>query len=304
MNRKIVSLGALLVVFGSVVITGCGAKTTTAPAPTGSGASTGTQVVTPAAPSQLTGKLSMKGSGSGVDVARKVGEKFSSMHPGVTLDIPDSVGSSEGIKAVADGAADIGFSSRDLKEKEKGLGVTAIQIGSAPLVFAVHPSVTGVTNINRDQIVPIFSGKVKNWKELGGPDAPIIPIVQQKGDSDRALLEKEIAGFAEMTDSPNAMIVADSDAVAPVFNKTNYSITMIKYEDLRNGAIKGVPLMLDGVTVSETTTKSGKYTLGKPVYFVFRGEPQGLAKQFVDFVLSAEGQGVVAHVGLVPLKTS
>lgn len=303
MNRKVVSLGSLLVLLGGVVLAGCGAKTTTTPIPTGTGTTTSTQVVTTTAP-QLTGKLAMMGSGSGVDVARKVGEKFHSMHPGVTLDIPESVGSSEGIKAVADGTVDIGFSSRDLKDKEIGLGVKAVHIGSAPLVFAVHPTVAGVTNINRDQIVPIFSGQIKNWKELGGPDAQIIPIVQQKGDSDRALLEKEISGFAEMTDSANAIVVKDSDAVAPEFNKTPYAITMIKYEDLRNGAIKGVPLMLDGVTVSETTTKSGKYTLGKPVYFVFHGEPHGLAKEFVDFVLSAEGQGIVASVGLVPLKAN
>lgn len=244
----------------------------------------------------------MMGSGSGVDTARKVAEQFKVLHPDVTLEIPKSVGSSGGIKAVAEGQAAIGLSSRGLKSKEEGLGVKAVQIGSAPLVFVVHPSVTGVTNINTDQIVAIFSGQIKNWKELGGPDAAIAPVLQKKGDSDRALLESRVPGFKELKEAPNAIMVDDSDAVGPAFNETKYAITIIKYDAIRDGEVKGAPLMLDNVMFSATSAKSGKYTLGKPVYFVFKGEPAGLAKAFLDFTLSAEGQDLVTQAGLVPVK--
>ncbi len=295
-------LAALMAAALVAVLSGCGAQKTGPGAPAARGEDSQIQKQAEATQSSLSGKLVLKGSGSGVDVARKVSERFRKLHPNVTFEIPDSIGSSGGIKAVANGEADIGLSSRDLKAKERALGVKPVHIGSAPLVFVVHPSVKGVTGITRDQIVPIFSGQIKNWKELGGPDAPIIPILQAKGDSDRALLAKEIEGWAEMQDSPRAIIVKDSDEVGPVFTKTEYAITVIKYEDVRNGAVKGIPLKLDGVMVSETTTKSGKYSLGKPVYFVFRDEPEGLAKEFLDFVLSDEGQQIVARVGMVPIR--
>lgn len=294
-------VGCVLAVFTAAAVAGCGGSKQTGSTPAGN---------TPAAspePSgtkkELSGKLVMQGSGSGVDTARKVGERFTAMYPNVVLNVPDEdAGSSEGIKGAADGTFDIGFSSRDLKEKEKALGVVATHIGSAPLVFVVHPSVTGVTNLSRDQIVPIFSGKIKNWKELGGPDAAIVPILPVKGDSDRAALEQEIAGWAEMTDAPNTILMDESDVIPEKFNVTPNAITVMKYDEIRSGNLKGVPLMLDGVMVSETTTKSGKYTLGKPVYAVTKGQPQGLAKEFLDFLLSDEGQALVAQSGLVPVR--
>ncbi|HDM75019.1 MAG TPA: phosphate ABC transporter substrate-binding protein [Deltaproteobacteria bacterium] len=247
------------------------------------------------------GTLVIKGSTTVLPLAQKVAEAFMKEHPEVRISISGG-GSGNGLKALIDGMTDIADSSRFIKPKEVKL---AVEKGIYPVPFAVaydsiipvvHPS-NPVNEITIDQLRALYEGKIKNWKELGGPDAKIVVISRDTSSGTYEVWEKKVMKNARVY--PGALLQASNGAVAQAVAKNKNAIGYVGLGYL-NKDIKA--LKVNGVLGSVETTLNGTYPISRPLFMFTNGWPKGDCKAFINYVLHPhKGQVLVKEVGFVPL---
>ncbi|WP_236908549.1 phosphate ABC transporter substrate-binding protein [Clostridium sp. Cult3] len=293
--RKVLVLVSLLLVL-SVVFTGCANRDSS---PQGIDELTGSKDTS----SQLSGTINIVGSTSVTPVAESLGQEFSKLYKGVNIDI-QGVGSTAGIKAAIDGTADIGMSSRNLKDEEKATGVKEYTIAYDGIVIAVHPN-NPVEDLDMETIQKIFSGELTNWKELGGDDQEILVISREEGSGTRGAFE-EILELQEKDGSGNTLSIVKKDALiadgngavkANIVSKEN-SIGYVSLSYL-DEMVKGIKV--EGVEATVDTIQKGEYKISRPFYMLTMDEETDLIKAFIDFTLSDEGQKIVGE-NQVPIK--
>lgn len=201
-------------------------------------------------------------------------------------------GSTAGLQAAANGVADVGMCSRSLHGDEAKL-FQAVTIARDGLTVVVHPS-NRVGNLTKKQIEEIFAGKVVNWKEVGGDDRPIRLITREEGSGTREAFAKLVMGKTKI--SPKAMTQESNGSVKELVIHDPCAIGYMSL-GLVGHDLKG--LCVDGVEPTAQQVIARKYPLVRPFLFVTKGEPDADAKAFIDFVLSAEGQGMLVKEGLV-----
>jgi len=284
----------------AVVISGCGGNQ-------GSNAESG---------SELSGSFNIIGSNTVTPLTSVWAENFMKMHPKVNIAV-SGPGSGAGIAALINGTTDICQASRRIKQKEidqakaNGVEPYEIQVATDALSVVVHPS-NPVSKLTIAQLSVIYTGKITNWKEVGGNDTPIVVIsrdtnsgthvffkehmVQMKGLSteDKSLeygpkvlfLPSTEQGVSEVAKNPNAIFYPGLGYVTA---------------DVKPLAIKKTA-DAPGVLPSVETALDGTYPVARPLLYYTNGEPTGVIKDFIDYCLSPEGQRKVTEVGYVPLK--
>ena len=238
-------------------------------------------------------ELTLAGSTSIQPFADKWAEIFMEKRPGIGVDVQGG-GSSAGIQACKSGACQIGMSSRELKGDERDL--VEIIVARDGLAIIVHP-----TNLVRGAKVPeikqIFAGDLRNWKYLGGPDRSITVVTREEGSGTRGAFQELVMGKTRIF---KGAITEDSNGtVREIVAHDPHSIGFISL-GLVNERVRA--LELDGAAANEENIRSGRYKLVRPFLFVSRGELTGAAKEFVDFVLSEEGQALIKKEGLLSAK--
>jgi len=239
------------------------------------------------------GGLTLAGSTSVQPFAEMLAEEYMRKHPGSPPINVQGGGSSAGIQAAETGTADIGMSSRNLKDKELALGLKPIAIAKDAIAIIVNPS-NPVCELSLEQVRRIFTGEIINWREVGGKDAPIVLITREEGSGTRGAFEEMV-----MKGSPISLRALRQDSNGAVRVIVASDPNAIGYISLGivNEQVKA--LRLDGVEASVGSVKRGEYSLVRPFLFVIKGEPKGLAKDFIEFVLSPEAQELLAKEGLV-----
>jgi phosphate transport system substrate-binding protein len=246
-------------------------------------------------------KVSITGSTTVLPIAQKAAEDFMKKHPGVDITVAGT-GSGDGIKAIIDGTADIGDSSREMKDKEKALakekGVTAkeFMVALDCIVPVVNPA-NPVKDLTLAQLKEIYAGKVKKWKEVGGEDKPVV-VVSRDSSSGTFEVWNELVLKGERV-RPDAQLQASNGAVAQAVASNKYAVGYVGIGYL-NKNLKA--LTVGGIPASAATAKDKTYPVARGLYMYTNGEPQGQVKAFLDFVLSAEGQKIAQAEGFVPVK--
>jgi len=237
--------------------------------------------------------LTLAGSTSIQPFADKWAEVFMEAHPDYGVNVQGG-GSSAGIQACVSGACQIGMSSRELKGDEKKL--VEVIVARDGLAVIVHPS-NPVRGAKVAEVKQIFAGDLRNWKLLGGGDRAITVVTREEGSGTRGAFQELVMGKTRIF---RGAITEDSNGtVREIVAHDPYSIGFISL-GLVNEQVRA--LELDGAAATEENIRNGRYRLVRPFLFVSMGEPAGLAKQFVDFVLSEEGQAMVRKEGLLPVK--
>lgn len=231
------------------------------------------------------------GSTSVQPYAEVLAEEYMGLNPGSEIDIQGG-GSAAGITAAQSGSADIGMSSRALKDDEKSLWY--VEIARDGLVLIVNPK-NPIRNLTKDQVRGIYTATITDWSELGGPKSKINIITREEGSGTRSAFTELLMGKAEIT--PKAIVQDSNGAVRQLVAEDPNSIGFISL-GLVNDKVKA--LHLDGVIASRENIINGSYTLSRPFLFVTKGKPSGLTKKFVDFTLSPEGQKLLSNEGLIP----
>ena len=244
-------------------------------------------------------KIVVAGTGDCQKLLRAMGKALEMNLKGAQIDVPDSIGSGGGIKALADGQVDLARVARPLKDNEKALGLTYKLFAINPVVFVVHPSVTCIENLEFKDILDIYSGKNVKWEQLGAASGKIYPIIRESGDSSIMVLYAKIPGFKDIRSPKAKVIYTTPDAIAALSKYENtigfFPMTETKGEKLR-------VLKINGVSPSTENVANGRYLLTTPFAIVYKKEPTGLAKAFIDFLYSEEGERIISDFGAVPSR--
>lgn len=297
-NGKKILAAVGSVVMAAGMLAGCGsssAETTTAAKQTTKAAEQ-TDAKTEAAKetADLSGSISMVGSTSMEKFANALSETFMEKYPKVTV-TAEFVGSGAGVEAVANGSADIGNASRNLKDEEKAKGVVENIVAIDGIAVVVDPSNT-VEDLTKDQLAGIYDGAVTNWKDVGGSDAPIVVVGRESGSGTRTAFE-ELLKLEDKCKYANEL-----DSTGAVMAKVASTPGAIGYVslDVLDDTVKA--LKLDGSEPTEENIKAGNYFLSRPFVMATKGEiseQNDLVKALFDFIHSEEGTELVKSVGLI-----
>ncbi len=247
--------------------------------------------------SDFSGSIQMVGSTSMEKLANALGEVFMEKYPDVNVMV-EFVGSGAGIEAVNNGTADIGNSSRSLKEEEKQAGAVENVVAIDGIAVCVDPT-NAVTGLSKEQLTNIYNGTVTNWSEVGGADAPIVVVGREAGSGTRSAFE-ELLGLEDACEYANEL-----DSTGAVMAKVAATPGAIGYVSLDALNDSVIALAMDGVEATTENIKAGNYFLSRPFIMSTNGEISAqneLVQAWFAFVYSTEGQEIAASVGLVPVK--
>jgi phosphate transport system substrate-binding protein len=243
--------------------------------------------------------LTIAGASTIQPIAEEAAPLFESKKSGVKVEIQGG-GSSVGAKSPIEGKADIGMVSRPLKPEESALVATKIaEDGIAILVHKDNP----LTGITKEQVVKLYTGEAPNWKDIGGNDGSVTLITKESGRSTLELFAKHFE--IEKKIKADAIVIGPNGQAIKTLEGNPNAIAYISIGSAEKAVEQGSPiklLSLDGVAATVENVRNGTYPLRRPLHLVTKGEPAGVAKEFIDFILSPEGQSVVARQDFVTLK--
>ena len=275
------------------LLAGCGSsKKEEQPAETND---TKTEQPAEAAPAPLSGAVALNGSTSMEKVVGALGEQFMSDNSGVSVTY-DATGSGAGIEAASNGSADIGLSSRGLKDEEKSSGLVGTTVALDGIAVIVNPA-NKVADLTVEQIAKIFTGEITDWSELGGAAGTISCIGREAGSGTRDGFEsitgtKDACKMDQELTSTGAVI----EAVAGNPNAIGYaSLSALK------DTVKAVTV--GGVVCSEETVLDGSYEIQRPFVFVTKDGValSAQAQAFFDFATSSAANDLIRGAGAVPV---
>lgn len=245
-----------------------------------------------------TKQLVVTGSSTIAPLAIEIGKRFETLHPGVRVDVQTG-GTSRGIADVRRGLADIGMASRPLNSTENDLHKFPIARDGVCLIIHRDNKVQKLTD---EQIIAIFTGKMKNWTEAGGSDQPITVVNKAAG---RATLEVFLKHFKLKSEEIHAdVIIGDNEqgikTVAGNPNAIGYVSIGTAEFDAQNGVhIKLLPA--SGVKATTDNLANGSFPISRPLSFVTKQQPVGLVKEFIEFAQSDQVQDLVKEICFVPI---
>jgi phosphate transport system substrate-binding protein len=245
----------------------------------------------------LSGELNVAGSTTVQPLAEVLAEAFEALEPGVII-IVQGGGSSVGVRSAVDGTADIGMASREIKlsELQENPELKIHTVARDGIAIVVEPGVT-VDNLSKEQIRGIFTGEITNWNEAGGENLVITVVAREEGSGTRAAFEDMIMDDALIAD--NAILQPSNGAVRTTISVTPGAIGFLSFGYLDD---QTKPLAVDGFLPTEEFAASGSYTIVRPLNMVTNGEPEGIAAVFLEFIMSEDGQAIVATEGYLPVR--
>lgn len=233
------------------------------------------------------------GSTSMNKVIGALGEVFQD-DSGITVTY-NATGSGAGIQAVLEGRCDIGLSSRNLKDEEIAKGLEATVLAYDGIAIIVNPA-NPVNDLDVETIAKIYTGEIKNWKELGGNDAEIVLIGREAGSGTRD-------GFEAITDTEDKCayrqeLTSTGDVITTVASNPN----AIGYASLASVKDTVKALTVDGVAASEETIKDGSYVVQRPFVLVTKKDSalSESAQKFFDYITSSAANDIISSAGVVP----
>ncbi len=244
-------------------------------------------------------KLVLTGSSTMAPLMAELARRFEHQHPGVRVDVQTG-GSSRGVADVRRGLADIGMVSRDLTADEDDL--QAFPVARDGIALIVHRDNT-LESLTRDQVVGIFTGRIRNWAELGGPNAPITVVNKAEGHSTLKLFLEHFGLSAEEVRAD--VIIGDNEQGVKTVAGNPHAIGYVSIGTAEYDAEHGVPIRLvslDGIAATSKNVRQGSYPLVRTLHLVTLGQPSGLSRVFIEFTRSGEVDEVVEAYRFVPLS--
>jgi phosphate transport system substrate-binding protein len=271
-RRLIASALLILSLFTLIAFSGCGTAV-----PSGSTAGTVTEA----------------GSTTVQPLAEKFASAFMAAKPGTTVTIQGG-GSGVGIKSANDGTVDIGAASRELTPEDPALNKILIARDGIALIANNANKVTG---LSRSQVIDIYSGKIKDWSEVGGTAGSIHVVAREEGSGTRTAFQEMVMGKTMIVNT--AILQSSNGAIRTTVAGDARAIGFLSFGYI-DKEIKA--LSIEGVAATEENAQNGKYPVVRPLYFLTKTQPAGTVKAFLDYCIGPEGQKIVATEGYLPVK--
>ncbi len=251
--------------------------------------------------------ITVKGSDTMVILAQRWAEKYMESHPGITIQVTGG-GSGIGLAALINGSTDIANASRPMKpsEREKlkqrynslGVEVKTAKDGLSVYLNEKNP----VKELSIQQVKDIYTGKITNWKDVGGKDAKIIVYGRENSSGTYVYFKDNVLGGQDFTSTMQSMpgtsavvnaIVKDANSIG--FGGAAYA-KGIKFAAVKKDASSKAYIP------TEENIKSGNYPITRYLYLYLKTRPSDEMKDYIDWILSAEGQSIVTKVGYFPVR--
>lgn len=264
MLRKNVGLLALMTV--SLMLAGCG-KTKTS--------------------------ITLAGSTAFQPFAEKLADQYMKAHQNASITVQGG-GSAVGVQSAISGAAQIGMADLvQLPPEAKQLTATIVARDGIALVL--NPA-NNVMNLTMQQVRDVFNGKIKNWKEVGGANAAITVVSREAGSGTRTSFEQIVK---DITLTKDALIQDSNGTIRETVANDPNAVGYLSH-GLLNAKIKAIKI--DEQECTTDLIAAGSYKLVRPIYLLVKGDPLGEVKNFIDYILSEEGQKTIKSNGLIPAK--
>ena len=254
-----------------------------------------------------------KGSDTIVNLALAWAEKYQTDHPDVRISVTGG-GSGTGLAALINGTVDIANASRKIKSEEieeaRANGIEPIEhiIAGDAIAVIVHPD-NPVSELTLQQISDIYSGKIQNWSEVGGEDRPIVRLSRETNSGTHVYFLETVLRLGSKEDKTlftmDTLLLPSSEGIISEVrqnpNAIGYDGLGYVPDDVKMIAIAksaGEPYVLPSVeTVNDKT-----YPIARDLYMYTAGEPTGIIKAYLDWILSPEAQQIVLELGFVPIQ--
>lgn len=257
--------------------------------------------------------IQIKGSDTMVNLSQAWAEKYMENNPGDFIAVTGG-GSGTGLSSLISGTCDIAMSSRNIKEKEialakqKGINPNEIKVALDGLAVVVNPS-NPVDKLTTEQLANIFTGKISNWKDLGGKAGRIVVLSREVNSGTHVyfkehVLRKNDANSKEEFAS-SALMLSSSQAIA---DEVAGNPVAIGYYGMGYISVRQKPVAIAKDNNSEyveptiANVISGKYPISRPLFLYTNGMPEGVVKKFINYALSKEGQEIVLATDFVPVQ--
>ena len=249
----------------------------------------------------------IKGSDTMLPLSQKEAESFMKANPSQTVTVTGG-GSGVGISALIEGTTDLAQSSRKIKfdERQKlqqgGKTVKEIIAAHDALAVVVHPQ-NNVTNLTREQLEGIFTGKIKNWKEVGGDDLKIIPYARETSSGTYEFFKEHVLKNKNYVNG--IMSMPATGAIIQSISQTRGAIGYVGLAYL-NKDVKAIHVSYDAgkkyVEPSVANAKNSSYPIVRPLFYYYVTSTESRVKPFIDYVLSDAGQKIVSDIGFITVK--
>lgn len=240
------------------------------------------------------GVIDIAGGTAHIPVMKEAARQIMEANPDVRITVAGG-GSGVGVQKVGEGIVQIGNTGRALKPAEvEKYGLVSFPFAIDGVAVAVNPA-NRVAGLTKAQIRDIFAGKIANWKEVGGADAPISLYVREDGSGTRETFEER--ALDKGVSAAGANVVNSNGAMKTAIGQDPNAIGYVGIGHL-DKSIKGISV--DGMAPSQENAASGQYTVTRLLYMNTRGEPQGITRGFVDYIFTPAGQEIVSKAGYIP----
>lgn len=251
-------------------------------------------------PAYAKDRLVIAGTGDSQTILRVLAQEYNQSQTDVEVVIPDSIGSGGGIRGLAKGRFTLARTARPVKDKEQTGSLQEHLFALSPVVFVTSTALNESGSLSSQQILDIYSGKISQWDEVGGQNAPIYAVDREPGDSSRSVIEKKLPGFKEL------------NSVAKVFFSTPEATEAIAQHDNTLGYLPMSIAMaqelniftINGIAPDVQSVNAGTYPYVTRFYLVSDGEPTGHEKRFIDYLKSSEARTILNENGLIPTGTT
>jgi len=242
------------------------------------------------------GLLKISGGTAHIPVMKEAAQQIMMANPEIQISIAGG-GSGVGIKQVGEGLVNIGNSGRKATDEEiERYQLKLYQWAIDGVGPVVNPQ-NKVKELTQTQMIDIFSGKLDNWKQLGGADRNINIYTRDEASGTRAVFWKKGLNKAQI--SSGAHVVVSNGAMKSAIAQDPYGIGYVSVGHIDEMV---APVALDGVVPTIQTIQDGTYKVARGLYSNTKGEPTGLTKKFIDFLYTAEGKKIIEKRGFIPAQ--
>ena len=240
--------------------------------------------------------LTVAGSTTVLPIVQQAAEAYMDAHPNIDIQVSGG-GSGVGVQSAGGGTVDIGMASRDMKDEERNdyPELQEITIAKDGIALIVHPT-NSVDSLSLEEIMAIYRGDITNWSDVGGEDAEIVVVGRDSASGTREYFWTDVMKKADFI--PVMLEKNSNGAIKQTVSQTPGAIGYVGLGYL-DSAVKA--LRVEGVEPTIANVLNGSYPISRSLFLLIRGQPEGLVKAFIDFILSPEGQAIVEEEGFVPL---
>ncbi|MEF1283608.1 phosphate ABC transporter substrate-binding protein [Vibrio sp. M250220] len=248
--------------------------------------------------------ISAVGSSSVTPLMEVFSETYMKTNPNIFIEV-QGPGSSAGVKAAKNGSADLGMSSRNLKDSEKEPALKELIIALDGIAVVVNPK-NGLEMLTGEQVTAIYKGEITNWKDVGGADKPIVAITRDTASGTRGAFEdimqlkKKVSGKSVSAISQRAQVANGNGALKTMVASNPYAIGYISLGTVDNTVNA---LSIDGVPANVDNVKNGSYKVARPFLVLYKeGKPSAETQKFLDWMVTPEAQNLVGKKGYISVN--